>query len=383
MNIDNKVTLDRIRAESQAFYSDSNPYHNWNHILEVEEYAERFLVRCQRCGVTVDKFVLLASIYLHDAHISVPPNFFFTSGSSPAPITSREMFAAEFARQWLTERFHLPEELVDRVYGTILATHVSVVPQTPEQMLMRAADIANLGGPYDSFGANWERLLEEYPLMTGASISRKEFALKTASFLALYLWLRIELTPRYFNARGASAFHTDALCNITRKVGQECGGTTTILAEVGCGQNPIVFEADYQDEQMVYIGVDTQLSFFPRTFPHIDAKRKTGCPIGPVFLIPGESANLPLHNQMVDRLIYRNAWALIDLFEIVRVLKRDGELIVVESYSPDGSPVSDESARTRIDDLTQGLVAIGMGVTVNDSDLPNSFELRAKFPPTH
>lgn len=376
MDLENVVA--RVREEAPMFYAPL-PYHGWSHIEETERYALALIERCKKYNVQINKAALLLAVYLHDAFYSVPPGFFRVDTGQK--VTSREMFAAEFARRYLLEYLGVPAELAEGVYSIIMATHFSVIPDTPEAMLMRAADLANLAGPYDIFGQNWYSLYRENCLINGQALTEEEFALKTAGFLPLYLWAKLQLTPEYYNDRGASAFHTGAVGNIVRKVREVCGEVIRVVAEVGPGLMPIVFNERFQDERVIYIGIDSDTKVLPRALKHIGAKRATGCQIGPTYLIPGEAAHLPLLNKMVDCLVYRNALVLIEMFEVGRVLRREppGEVRVIETYSPDGPPCSPGRSKDRIRKLKEQFEALGMKVLV-EGEPSGEFELRAQLP---
>lgn len=374
--MDLEKMMAQVRKEAQGFCSPL-AYHGWAHIEETERYALALIERCKQYNVQVNEAALLLAVYLHDAFYAVPPGYFMNRFGRL--IKTREMFAAELARQYLQDRFGLPADLTEAVYEIIMATHFSVIPETPEAMLMRAADLANLAGPYNAFSQNWDCLYKESCLINGSEVGEEDFALKTAGFLPLYLWAKIRLTPEYFDVRGASAFHTGAMGNIVRKVRETCGDVR-VVAEVGPGMMPIVYDERFQNERLIYIGIDLNEKVFPRLLKQIDLRRATGCKIGPTYLLPGEAACLPLLNEMVDCLVYRNALVLIEMLEVGRVLRRKppGEVVVIETYSPDGPPCSPGRSEDRIKGLKDRFKALGMEVMV-EGEPSGEFEVRARL----
>lgn len=341
--------VERVEAEAPGFYTGL-PYHNWRHVLAVKEYALIFIERCRKYDLPVHEHSLLLAVYLHDAFFAVPPGWFVERKSGEL-VDSREKFSAVFARRYLQEQFGVSGEIANRVYDIIMATHFNVVPQTSEEMLMRAADIANLAGGYEAFSRNWDLLYLEACQMSKETPTPQEFALKTASFLPLYLWLQLRLTPEYYNEMGASFFHTYACANIVQKVREMCR-EVKVVAEVGPGLLPIVCDdSRFQDADVIYIGIDCNPNVLLPALKRVSAQKAIGSQIGPTYLIPGEAKRLPLLSDMVDCLVYRNTYDVMDVSEITRVLRNcaGAEVWVIETYSPDGPPTEPTKAEDRIE----------------------------------
>lgn len=380
-NLENLQRVVRaVRRQGPSFYTNL-PFHNWEHILQVAGYARGFVKRCRQYGVKIDADTLLLAVYLHDAFFAIPPGT-FVNPSTDRLMMSREELAAVFAKNYL-EKLGVPKPMAEKVAKMIMATRYDIDPKTPEEMLLRAADLANLAGPYRQFSRNWDNLRAEAELITGQSISRRDFALRQAAFLPLYLWLDIRLTPDYYNPDGASHFHAAAISNIIRRVRTDCQPSSCrVVAEVGPGQTPVVLQERFQGPDTVYIGVDNSPGMFLPTLKLVQTRKGLGERIGPTYLIPGDAAHLPLPKGQVDVLVFRNSAELLHPAQIMRVLRPGPQtmVLVIENYAPEGPPNSPYGSQERIKRICRVLEErVGLKTSVKQQ-ISGEFEICGRWP---
>ena len=105
---------------------------------------------------------------------------------------------------------------IRRVEAAILATRRTTQPDTPEGMVVRAADLADLAAGYDTFAANAEALREEHERLSGARLSLAEWRESVDRLLSDYLEERLWPLELLDDGSGQPGFHATAKANLRR-----------------------------------------------------------------------------------------------------------------------------------------------------------------------
>ncbi len=183
------------------------PYHGIHHVHQVRENAAKYVLRCHRYGVEVDEYALDHAILCHDLLFGIDPASFH--------FESREDLAAFYSKNLLL-KLGASEEHAAYVAQIILSTKVNVLPLEVEEIIMRAADLDNLVGSYQSVVDQTARLYQEHRLLSRTPVSYSEFVVGSLVHLSGYSWPMLELTPEARTGEGRSRWHQDLAINLQR-----------------------------------------------------------------------------------------------------------------------------------------------------------------------
>jgi len=312
----------RVMEAAREGYDPELPYHNFGgHIVSSMGIAVSLIGGAVSCGVKIDSHAAWHALLFHDALLRGNPD--------------DELRAAEYARDCL-EHFGYPEEHVEKVAGIIPATKIGKKVDTPEKMVLRAIDVANIGGPYGPFERNFFALHEEAQEFRGRRIPLEEFLGQACRILSRALSINIHLTPAFYNQWGSSAFHTNAFSNIYRISCRIQERRLRFVGEVGCGANPTILRSGAGDEPLFYVGID------PNEGALMDALflSYSRAPMHLSFFAPAYGNALPFNSNALHELRFVNTMLHHpDSFsskEVARVLKRGGIATIAETYTPLG-----------------------------------------------
>ncbi|MCB0354797.1 MAG: hypothetical protein KDD64_14780, partial [Bdellovibrionales bacterium] len=198
-----------LEIRVRALYADKSvlPQHNFEHVLQVREAVKPLIERCEKAGIPIDRVALDHAILLHDLLYAVD--------HQKLGFESKEALSADYAEKLLLE-LGAPLEHARKVKEIILATHHQKEPQTPEEILIRAADLSNLAGDYKSFRATTHRLHEESRINGNAGISFQEFVVRSYRFLSFFTASQLELTDGARTSDGKSEWHENVFSNLQR-----------------------------------------------------------------------------------------------------------------------------------------------------------------------
>lgn len=197
----------QIVAAAEELYDRRLPYHNFEHALTVQRQAEEIIRHCREEKVLIDADVIRYAALFHDAG--------YSDDHRALGFDSKEAYAAALASQTL-QQFGVADDIISRVQETIMATHRDAAFTTNEQKAVRAADLANMAGPYEEFVEANRRLKAEAELLTGNTISWVEWKAGTEKTVAWYLGQDIRLTSHHDDEHGHSAFHRRVQENLQR-----------------------------------------------------------------------------------------------------------------------------------------------------------------------
>ena len=327
------VALARAHARLQYSPSTELHYHNWGHVEAFEKDLVELIGICRKAGIKdIDEDGLRIAAYIHDMHNQVKAPYF--------GFKSQEEYAGHYGFNFVLENGGSLED-AKRVARYIHATHWQYEPRgrpwSTEEILMRAADLRNIGGSYEGFSENFVRMHNESMSISGTQFPEQEFARRSFSFLPLFIWRFLTLTPKAYNQFGASAFHTNALSNIFRKWVEVHGGRggVRLVMQVGAGRRPILMHSQLPDSHF-YIGVEPDPQNSRRGLKTARAVLQAKGSRVPAFFVPGSGSSLPIPEDQsikVDELHYSdvNHNKVVDFKEINRVLSRVGKVIVQET----------------------------------------------------
>ncbi len=198
-----EIEIDKVKKLVKNFYSDL-PYHNFSHALKVVKKCEDLIKRCARYGISVDKKVILIAALFHDVEYE-----------KTIKGKTKEEHSADIARRELL-KLGYSKSFIKKVEELILATNYEATPKTPEEKILRAADLSNLAGEYKMFLKNNNLLKKEYEYLNKVSLTKKQWKEKTRNTILYFLSQDIKLTPEHDNKKGKSIFHISALRNIKK-----------------------------------------------------------------------------------------------------------------------------------------------------------------------
>ena len=160
-------------------------YHFAPHILQNEEAIFSLINHLKKQGIEVNERVVIDANLMHDDLFHLNPHVL--------GFETREDLAASVAYHRLIA-LGSGEEHARAVERTIFTTLALSKPESVEEVVMRAADLAGLTLPYDQFRVNTGKLHEEFMLVNGKSLTFEQFAEGTLNYLALYLWQDLTLS---------------------------------------------------------------------------------------------------------------------------------------------------------------------------------------------
>lgn len=199
--------LDEAQAAAWNFYDDALPYHNWKHVQNTVDAAEDLLARCREHDVDVDGDVVRYALYFHDVNYRWGFQHHDDIGYD-----SLEAYSAAIAETELST-LGIDPGTIEQVQDCILATQRDATYDTPEQKVVRAADLHGLMTDYGTFRQNSLALREEHELL-GEPFAHEEWVDTVADTLQHYLSQDIQLTPEHDTENGLSRFHANAGRNL-------------------------------------------------------------------------------------------------------------------------------------------------------------------------
>lgn len=195
------------KRDLQDFYlSDAVlPYHGLSHPAVVERNALKLVERAQAHGIAVDVEALQVATYLHDAlsHLN----------SKLLGFETPEELAGTIAYNRLVTQGK-DSEFATKVKNIILSTDPRFIPSTPEEKIMRAADLGNLGQDFMNFAEATLQLYREAEYKRKSHLPWQDYLPLSYKFLQGFMWPMIELTPQAWDGAGRSMFHKQAMGNL-------------------------------------------------------------------------------------------------------------------------------------------------------------------------
>lgn len=278
----------QIEAILHTLYPSAEvaPFHNIKHAHETRDAALLLARRAQEHGHVVDLAAIEHAALLHDAHYQISP--------AMMGMPFREDVHMHFAYNTL-RMLGAPDPHAFRVARIILATNSMIEPQSIEEKIMRAADLSKLHGSYEGFLDGSKRLHREGNLLSYGQEPKdfSEFCRGQISYLALYLWPSLDLTPSAGGERGQSRWHEGVLENIFRLYREEVETGGAIVADLSeqpgaSGWNTL------RDSNAIVVRVhEDQHSREYMLAQMRDVVAAAGSPLIP-FVVPGTNERTPI-----------------------------------------------------------------------------------------
>lgn len=212
----------RHMREQTYLPDEQAPYHGISHPDVVWEKATLLINRCEASGIPVDKKSLRDAVELHDALCHVDPKLLGFS--------SAEHLAATLAQRFLLSCGY-SQDAAQKVGTIVMATHPDVRPRTPEEIIIRAADIWNVGNDYQGFVDATRLLHKEAENRHGEEIPFERYLVGSYGYLQKFLWPMLELTEAARDSEKRSLWHINAIRNLSRQWRETFGNETPVIAE--------------------------------------------------------------------------------------------------------------------------------------------------------
>ncbi len=197
----------QLEAAARALYSAALPYHNFDHIQDTLEAAEKVIERCREEHIRIDAEVVYYALLFHDAG--------YQDDHLACGYATKERYSAALAEPIL--RGHgVNSAQVDKTLAAILATERDAVTVSAEQKAVRAADLSGLAADYPRFLESSLKLKREHELLFQRPLSWDEWQTNSAAVLGHYLTQEIRLTSYFHDGSGESSFHKAVRDNLNR-----------------------------------------------------------------------------------------------------------------------------------------------------------------------
>lgn len=324
--------LNLRNMRERTYLSDEHaPYHGVSHPDVVWEKATILIARCERLGIAVDTLSLRDAIELHDALCHLDPKLLGFSSS--------EQLAATFTQRYLICCGY-SHESATKVSDIVMATNPEVRPRTTEEIIIRAADLWNIGSDYQGFLEANRALHQEAMNARRAEIPFESFLRGSFEHLQKFLWPMLELTPEARDNEGRSVWHMNTMRNLSRQwrdtFGEEVPVVAEFFAEGAISPRPAVkpntlYIAMHPDEESRKAALEI-------------TRQAVAGHHGAAFVIPGTKAGFSLPNDTCSTVILHDPH-LEAVQEALRVSKPGGSIVISETKKLD----------SRIRDLAQNL----------------------------
>ena len=202
----NLVINDNIYKSARNLYSDKLHYHNFSHILDVLDNAEKILKQCDIQNITYNKKIICHAVLFHDAG--------YIKDHRKKGYRDKESYSAFLAENVLSDSGE-SEEHVEEVIKAILCTRMDAVCNSNNDMIVRAADLLGLAAPYSQFKSKAIDLYKERELMSGKKITWEEYKDEACNIIRNFVKPRIQLNIELF-AQDNHMFQTKVNQNLDK-----------------------------------------------------------------------------------------------------------------------------------------------------------------------
>lgn len=300
------VTEFERRIELSYPGSETHPYHNvTQHLRPMCSAAVKIAQGCWEYGLQPNLIRVRAAARGHDALKGMDP---LAMG-----VATEEEAAAQYSFL-LLRSLGAPLEFCHGVKEDIEDTHAKAKPRSLEAQIVRAADLSNLAGLYETVLDNTKKLHREFEIISDTKIEYRRFVAKSIGFLDNYFSELIALTPAAFDDCGRSTWHIKSISNLIQMYREEFEKNEVIL-NLGVSVVPPQFVEVVSKDTLLISTSDCN----PIT---CDPLRLTLPDTGEVLSIPDKSIDM----------ILCKVGTPISQEEITRVLKTNGRVVRIESY---------------------------------------------------
>jgi hypothetical protein len=311
--------LKRVRDfQKESYPTDAQlPHHGVSHPADVWEAAQKLIKRCARNGIKVDVDVLYVAIALHDAYSHVP--------ARGLGYPHAEAFAAYHTRRFIADDLGMSSEAAQKGDGIVMASNPGVLPKTAEEIIMRAADLASVGGDYQGYKQVSLKLWQERQNLDGPC-EFKDWLKGGLRYLSRFMWPMLELTSEARDGNGRSVFHVNGLQNMI-----------TMWSETFASENPEVV-AEFFSSGKITPSRIAPGAFYVAIHPEQETRRGAveeldklaASNAGVAVAVPGEKSAFPLPDETCSKVICHDpSWESFQ--EALRVTKDGGAIILVSA----------------------------------------------------
>jgi hypothetical protein len=342
--VDHRLNLRHFR-ERMYLPDHQMPYHGVSHPDHVWAKARILVERCAAHGILVDGDALRNAVELHDALSHVPPR--------ALGFESPESLAAALTFRFLVDCGY-SEATASKISSIVMATNPETRPTTTEEIIMRAADLWNVGASYSEFKEGSLALHQEAQIAKRAEIPFSSWLRGAFLYLERFMWPMLELTPEARDSRGRSVFHSNAVRNMVTLWRETFGDTTEVVAEF-FPKGEIA--ATVREPHSFFVGIH------PNELSRQDSLgrlNKAALSVnGAALAVPGSRGAFPLPDGICSTVRCHDA-SLESLAEALRVTREGGTIIldfpegidasileVVKAFPSFISPASPEGAPER------------------------------------
>lgn len=195
-----------IYESARNLYSDKLYYHNFDHVIDVLDNAEKILKQCDNKNITYNKKIIYHAILFHDAGYDIDH---LKNG-----FNNKETYSAFLAETILLDLGESKEH-VEEVTQAILCTHMGGECYSNNEMLVRAADLLGLTAPYSEFKDKAIDLYKERELLSGEKIPWEQYKDEASNIIRKFLKPQIKLDIDLFSG-GNYMFQTKVLDNVNK-----------------------------------------------------------------------------------------------------------------------------------------------------------------------
>jgi hypothetical protein len=311
-SLEQRLTLRHLRERTYLPDAQS-PYHGISHPDKVWSKAEILMERCAHYGIPVDGEALRHAIELHDAFSHMPARML--------GYESAESLAAAFTYRLLIESGYSQSNAA-KVHDIIMATNPDIHPETPEEIIIRAADLWNIGSTFDEFKEGSLALHQEAQLANRMEIPFGSWLRGAFLYLERFMWPMLELTPEAKDTQGRSVFHANAMRNMATLWRDTFGEHTPVTVEFFASGK---ITPSPQNPQEFYIAIHPQENRRKESLPEL-AGSALACN-GAALAVPGARGAFPLPDEFCSRVICHDP-CVESLREALRITRRGGTVIL-------------------------------------------------------
>lgn len=197
---------DHIYNSARDLYNNKLHYHNFSHVIDVLDNAEKLLKECDSQNITYDKKVICHAILFHDAGYAID--------HLKKGFDNKEAYSAFLAKTVLSD-FGECKEHIEEVMQAVLCTHMDAECDSTNDMVVRAADLLGMIAPYNQFKIKAVDLYKERELMTGQNISWEQYRTEASNIIRKFLKPPIKLNIELFSGDNC-IFKTSILDNVDK-----------------------------------------------------------------------------------------------------------------------------------------------------------------------
>jgi predicted metal-dependent HD superfamily phosphohydrolase len=202
----NLRTSDRIYNSARNLYNSRLHYHNFKHVIDTLNYAEKILKQCDKRKISYDEKVICHAVLFHDAGYYI--------NHVKKGFESKEAYSAFLAENILSEAGE-PEKHIKDVVNAVLCTHMNGKCYSTNEMIVRAADLSGLTAPYEKFKKNSIDLYKERELLSGKKITWEKYKDEVFNIIRNFLKSQIKLDIGMFSSANYM-FHTRVFQNLDK-----------------------------------------------------------------------------------------------------------------------------------------------------------------------